>query len=333
MKTFSLYKYRMINEYSLANIENKSIWLSNPKYLNDPFDSARFLIENYQILYLDELKEIDNELKMNGKSDISFEEESKKNIKALKKSIDECAICSFSINPFSEKLWSHYSNEHKGICIEYEFTADFDYSWKKIPYNMGQWIELIKNKEIFPVKYFKVLSPPDRQIPLYEESISEYPGKEIPKEHLDKLGEILKFHAENAVDYNSNMQMLINNFNPQYSDNVLKVLSSIKRMPWSEEEEVRYHKVFGRNIGNGIELKNQKILSIILGLEYLNSKKEELKHLLKILDVLERDRIKVYELVYQPTKDYSYFFKKIEININEVRNKINKKLLINKTNA
>lgn len=35
-----LYKYRAINDYSLKNLEEDSIWLSEPRNFNDPYDCS-----------------------------------------------------------------------------------------------------------------------------------------------------------------------------------------------------------------------------------------------------------------------------------------------------
>jgi len=39
----------------------------------------------------------------------------------MEESNSNLRICSFSLTNSSLLLWSHYSNEHKGICIEYDF--------------------------------------------------------------------------------------------------------------------------------------------------------------------------------------------------------------------
>lgn len=42
---------------------------------------------------------------------------------AIEKEINRYRLCSFSGNPNSLLMWSHYSNRHSGICIELDLSA------------------------------------------------------------------------------------------------------------------------------------------------------------------------------------------------------------------
>ncbi|MCS0314009.1 DUF2971 domain-containing protein [Vibrio diabolicus] len=42
----SLFKYRAINEYSLSNLENETLWLTSADKFNDPYDSSLYLSLN-----------------------------------------------------------------------------------------------------------------------------------------------------------------------------------------------------------------------------------------------------------------------------------------------
>ncbi|AIL70781.1 DUF2971 domain-containing protein [Vibrio vulnificus] len=154
-----LYKYRAINKYSLKNLEEDSIWLSDPRNFNDPYDCS--------FTKKDELDPYDSSvvLDMALKSGI-ISNEDQASIEAILSSetptttlmelsypdrpeyaqtmgdvlstvikeqglgiISELSenmkkafkVCCFSEDPKSILMWSHYADYHKGFCIAYDF--------------------------------------------------------------------------------------------------------------------------------------------------------------------------------------------------------------------
>jgi hypothetical protein len=86
------YKYRRINDYTIKNLLDSSIYMSSPNDFNDPYDSAIC-------------------------NDVS---------ESLSMGLFELRSQMF-ISCFSEKwdsllMWSHYADCHKGICIQYDFA-------------------------------------------------------------------------------------------------------------------------------------------------------------------------------------------------------------------
>lgn len=110
----SFYSYRSINTFTLKDLINNEITVVNPSKFNDPFDCLF-----YQLL---------DPQKPN-----SFDD------KALKKSFGKVRIRSFvaeeSLPPKSEErkihpahdmlMWSHYTTDHKGICVKYTLSNQF----------------------------------------------------------------------------------------------------------------------------------------------------------------------------------------------------------------
>lgn len=84
-----LYKYRDFNEYSLNLIKNQKIYLSNFMEFNDPADPPIRLDKDL----FDRTYETTQHIK----------------------------ICSLSSSNDNILMWSHYSNSHKGFCIQYDF--------------------------------------------------------------------------------------------------------------------------------------------------------------------------------------------------------------------
>jgi len=195
----SFYKYRALSERTIDILEKNYIWLAEIASLNDPFECSIQFDNNeclrkyygskdFQDLYvkITGKKLLDAEIMLLTKSRRPYEDYIKictgKNIplnlspeQQLSKVQDrwseivsetnrQLRICSFSLNNDSLLLWSHYAQEHKGICIEYDlldndiartYIQPVIYS-SKVPkigifeeYNTMQMIasSLIKSKE------------------------------------------------------------------------------------------------------------------------------------------------------------------------------------------
>ncbi len=151
-----VYKYRTFSEFSLLNFRNDTIWMSNPIDFNDPFDSISIdndislkelyntLGENIkQMAANDENKAVYRDIYDIYKSIIS-QEKLEEYSKIIKWTTTERTQHTFKVACLSETnasvlMWSHYSNDHKGFCIEYDGREIYNN-------------ELIK-KRFFPVKY------------------------------------------------------------------------------------------------------------------------------------------------------------------------------------
>lgn len=111
----TLYKYFSLNEFCEGNdykskinlndikinqIEKKEYWLSTYKNLNDPFE--------LKSLFLEEEKIISKGYPL-------------ETIKIIKDMIlDSILIGCFTTDKSNMPMWAHYSNNHKGFCIEFD---------------------------------------------------------------------------------------------------------------------------------------------------------------------------------------------------------------------
>jgi len=176
----TLFKYRPINKNTLDCLERGSIWVSSAESQNDPFDSSLFyndnefidtffrratfktdFFKNYGVEISDtEIKQIH----LNSNPNQKFIELCKlKNInrdydilssmkvrksetkKFIKKIKNEIKLSSFSERNDSILMWSHYSDKHKGICIEYDFNnEDYILNFLEPIYYTNQIISLSK---------------------------------------------------------------------------------------------------------------------------------------------------------------------------------------------
>lgn len=146
-----VYKYRSVSEYSLSNFRDDTIWISYPKDFNDPFDSVT----------------IESELNMEGLNDFAggvFSQEYMDSVQELfRAAYMESTQVAFTVACLSETnasvlMWSHYANDHKGFCIEY--------NGREIYYD-----EFV-NKCFFPVKY---IGADEEQLPISALAL-DYPG-------------------------------------------------------------------------------------------------------------------------------------------------------------
>ncbi len=155
----SFFKYRSLTKLTLDCLFENYIWAAEISSLNDPFECS-IQFDNDECLRLfyssEEFKaslakitghklskqEIhvlttaekphDEYIKICKQNNIPYSLTSEQQLKKVQSRWEEIIndanknlrICSFSLIKNSLLLWSHYSNEHKGICIEYDFLDD-----------------------------------------------------------------------------------------------------------------------------------------------------------------------------------------------------------------
>lgn len=136
----TLFKYFAVNTAELV-IQNKTLKFSNPKDFNDPIDcdldKLTFKIDSISSEVEKELEEVKVHYGQKTKGLeleaidpqklISFYKNSQKEkLKASK-------VCCFSKTPYSIPMWSHYADDHKGICMI--FNMNMDTPFNHIPEN------------------------------------------------------------------------------------------------------------------------------------------------------------------------------------------------------
>jgi hypothetical protein len=152
----SFFKYRNLSERTIETLTEGYIWLAEISTLNDPFecsiqfDNDECLREYYASdefeklfktltghaitkaeikLLLASKKPYEEYIKLCESRNIPFGFSAEEQIRRVQERwaeiIEETSknlrICSFSLTKHILLLWSHYSQEHKGICIEYDF--------------------------------------------------------------------------------------------------------------------------------------------------------------------------------------------------------------------
>lgn len=114
-KPKSLFKFTKISEYTYSSLLNKTVFLAKATDLNDPFE--------FDIDFDAQLSEEEKAFIKNSNPNICFSdienilEQAKNNLNGM---LTRNRILSLSSNPYELLMWSHYADEHKGICIEYD---------------------------------------------------------------------------------------------------------------------------------------------------------------------------------------------------------------------
>ncbi|MDQ9010552.1 DUF2971 domain-containing protein [Acinetobacter gerneri] len=148
-----LYKYRSLTNNALNNLRTQTLWFDKPANMNDPYD-CRFTVQNlldqkcsvefYKHLFEDQIdvniinrlknesislrKLIETEPGMMEQALIptlikAIDEISEQDhLKFLNKLLNEVHFCSLSSSYDSMLMWTHYCNEHRGFCIEYDLN-------------------------------------------------------------------------------------------------------------------------------------------------------------------------------------------------------------------
>lgn len=96
----TLYKYQAFSVNTLSSLSKNYLYFANPAQLNDPFDVASDSLE--------------------------------KQFKNLRLNKNDFKLCSLSQINDSKLMWSHYTQEHTGICVGYNFLYLPNYVGKDI---------------------------------------------------------------------------------------------------------------------------------------------------------------------------------------------------------
>ena len=140
-----IYQYRTFDK-SGENFKKGKIWVSHPKFFNDPYDTKIFYfqesMEKDVIQAMQGNSDCQNEFKLSDKewkqfkryisiTDFPKTQKYSKIIKQIKFSArhdeipnlyNNLRVCCFSEDNTNLLMWGHYADNHKGFCIGYEIN-------------------------------------------------------------------------------------------------------------------------------------------------------------------------------------------------------------------
>jgi len=138
-----LFRYRSNSEFTIDELENSYIYFSDRKELNDPYDSIPSLINLTNDL--EELESSYNLILENINDSITksyftrkFSADNVKHLinESLEPYLNLFGIACFSINQLNLPLWANYSNNNKGICLQFNMDKDVNFfkNWRPVTY-------------------------------------------------------------------------------------------------------------------------------------------------------------------------------------------------------
>jgi len=124
-----IYKYRVENDEKTERIITANeLWFSNPLLFNDPFDC------NTPIDIHTSIEEIKKWLISAGVANQNIDNLADKLKRtpdymklATENAISNLGVCCFSTIDDNILQWSHYSNYHKGICLQFDISEDTEF--------------------------------------------------------------------------------------------------------------------------------------------------------------------------------------------------------------
>ncbi|HFE9682874.1 TPA: DUF2971 domain-containing protein [Clostridium perfringens] len=129
----SLYKYKAVNEYTINSIKNGTMWATSPNNFNDQYDCALFcddvqviqrkILDIYNSDLVKENIYIDSILRH-----VDLKHKTSLIEKELNRIRNELAIICLTEDNDNILMWSYYGNNHRGICIEYDFNLIHNFS-------------------------------------------------------------------------------------------------------------------------------------------------------------------------------------------------------------
>lgn len=130
------FKYRPINKRLIESLITGEVYFSSPEQLNDPFDC--------QIDIKKSLNTAINKVQGNQKKALLSIQQKLDNIfSEVEKDIKTFGVWSCSLELENSLMWSHYGDEHRGICLAYKLPDQF------VDHTLGEVIG------IHPVEYKK----------------------------------------------------------------------------------------------------------------------------------------------------------------------------------
>ena len=113
-KYYSLTDDDKLNLEKMKTLEQKQIFMSDVKHLNDPFDNKAYFYNSEALKKYERLK------KCGGKLIDDFSSFNK-----------VTSLTSNNVN--SMPMWAHYANNHKGFCVSYDMKSNIRLSGNTFP--------------------------------------------------------------------------------------------------------------------------------------------------------------------------------------------------------
>ncbi len=119
MSDHALFKFRKIDKYLLKSLVHGELYFARPARLNDPFDCRVNIITALEnAIHRSQPPSRQRLEKLRRMKD--FFEKVQTDLKSM-------GVCSFSLELENALMWSHYADDHSGVCLTYSFPEAFFY--------------------------------------------------------------------------------------------------------------------------------------------------------------------------------------------------------------
>ena len=119
MNDYIIFKFERINKNLLKSLVNSELYFAHPDRLNDPFDCRVDILSALENAISRASGPTCNELGQLRKIISSM------NMAKLKTDLENMGVCSFSLELENTLMWSHYADNHRGVCLTYKFPKSF----------------------------------------------------------------------------------------------------------------------------------------------------------------------------------------------------------------
>ena len=119
MSDYLIFRFQRIDKNLLKSLVNSELFFARPDRLNDPFDCRVDILSSLKNAVsrangmtrneLQQLQHIINSL----------------NMEKLSSDLGKIGVCSFSLELENTLMWAHYADNHRGVCLTYEFPKCF----------------------------------------------------------------------------------------------------------------------------------------------------------------------------------------------------------------
>ena len=123
----SIYKYFRDDQRSLDTVKENKLWYSAPINFNDVFDSDILIDENGVFDSMLKMPDIPKGIRPGSQVWKAIRNQFRKDLPTLRANLDglksTTGIACLTETDDSLLMWSHYANNHRGMCVEYELMA------------------------------------------------------------------------------------------------------------------------------------------------------------------------------------------------------------------
>lgn len=192
------YRFQPINKLTLQNLNNQVNWVSDPYLFNDPFEFS-----HQSNFHLDE----------NGKVKYVQGEELK-NLEQIRERIKEYGVVCYSKDYQNNLLWSHYADNHSGMCLVFDIELENSNGLYEVNYTEQFPMIDLSDKEKIHEEILRIVTTKPKEWAYEQELRQVYIMKNMKYEYQGKLVQII-FGCRTKLDDIKMVANIARRYNPE----------------------------------------------------------------------------------------------------------------------